>query len=153
MREDIKEILSSFLDQVKKNNHTTNHYPSFYAGLKLKVGFGVGKTAKIPWITFLGENQEPQNGIFPVYYFFKENHKLILAYGISETNIPKRNWPVSPGTKTIVKYFKSFGIAPHKYGLSYVYEVYSTSEDFDWNKIEIDLNALIEKYKKIMQSK
>jgi len=153
MKEDIKEILSSFLDQVEKNNHATNHYPSFYAGLKLKVGFGVGKTAKIPWITFLGQNQEPQNGIFPVYYFFKENHKLILAYGISETNIPKRNWFVSPGIKTIAKYFNSFGITPHKYGFSYVYEVYSTYKDLDWNKIEIDLDNLIDRYKKILQTK
>lgn len=153
MRENIKEILSSFLDQVETENHTTNHFPSYYNDLKLKVGFGVGRPAKIPWITFLGQNQEPQYGIFPVYYFFKEHHKLILAYGISETNIPKINWQVSSNTKTIAKYFNSFGIKPYKYGLSYVYEVYSTNKDLDWNKIETDLNSLIEKYKQVLQPK
>jgi 5-methylcytosine-specific restriction protein B len=152
MREDIKEILSSFLAQVEKDNQTTNHFPSFYSGLQLKVGFGFGRTAKIPWITFLGKGQTPQDGIFPVYYFFKEHHKLILAYGISETNIPTKNWFVAPGTKTVAKYFNSFGIKPHKYGLSYVYEVYSTYKDLDWDKIQLDLDTLIDQYKKILQS-
>jgi hypothetical protein len=38
-------------------------------------------------------------------------------------------------------------------GLSYVYEVYSTYKDLDWNKIEIDLDNLIDRYKKILQTK
>ena len=91
MKEDIKEILSSFFKQSSTDNLSSKHFPPFYSGLKLKVGFGKGNAAKISWITFLGKDQKPQNGIFPVYYFFKEHHKLILAYGISETNIPNRN--------------------------------------------------------------
>ncbi|MFI5185742.1 MAG: MrcB family domain-containing protein [Chitinophagales bacterium] len=150
MKEDIKEILSAFFVQVEKSDHRTGHYPSFYSGLKIKVGFGIGRTAKIPWITFLGKGQTPQDGIFPVYYFFKENHKLILAYGISETNIPKKKWNVSQNTKTVEKYFESLRISPHKYHSSYVYEVYDTYEDLDWNKIESDLDSLIEKYKPLV---
>ena len=150
MKEDIKQILSSFLEQVETDNHSTNHFPSFYSGLKLKVGFGIGKTTKIPWITFLGDNQKPQNGIFPVYYFFKENHRLILAYGISESDIPERTWTIS-GTKTISEYYKSFGITPQKYGSSYVYAVYTTYKEFDWEKIKWDLDSLIQQYKKILQ--
>ena len=153
MKENIKEILSSFFEQTETDNLTANHFPSFYSGLKLKVGFGKGNVAKIPWITFLGIGQKPQNGIFPVYYFFKEQKKLILAYGISETEKPQKNWLVDSETKTIAKYFNSFGITPYKYGLSYVYEVYDSNKNLDWNKIEIDLDTLIEKYKKNMQTK
>ena len=126
MQEDIKEILSCFLEQSKTSDITANHYSSSYSGLKLKAGFGKGKPAKISWITFLGPEQKPQNGIFPVYYFFKEHHKLILAYGVSETNIPNKKWNIPPNTKTVEKYFQDKRITPYKYHLSYVYEVYDT---------------------------
>ncbi len=150
MKEDIKEILTIFLKQVEDDDHSTSHYPPFYSGLELKVGFGFGNTAKIPWIAFLGAGQTPQEGIFPVFYFFKEHHKLILAYGISETKRSKKSWRAPLGVKTIAQYFKSFGITPHKYGLSYVYAVYSTFKDFDWGKIQLDLDTLIAQYKKIL---
>jgi 5-methylcytosine-specific restriction protein B len=153
MEKDIKEILNTFFEQVEKGDHTTNHFPPLYSDLQLKVGFGFGRTAKIPWITFLGEGQEPQNGIFPVYYFFKEHQKLILAYGISETENPQQNWLVSPRTESVSKYFKELNIEPHRYGSSYVYEVYDINKDLDWNKIKIDLANLIEYYKRIMQPK
>lgn len=149
MKEDIKEILREFLDQTEKNDHRTNHYPSAYYDLELKVGFGIGRDAKIPWIAFLGKDQTPQEGIFPVFYFFKQYNKLILAYGISETKRPKRNWIGILNTKKIIDYFNDLGISPHKYHQSYVYEVYSTIKDLDWNKIEMDLDNLITKYKRI----
>ena len=153
MREDIKEILSSFFEQTKTDNLAANHFPLFYSSLKLKVGFGYGNVARIPWITFLGKGQKPQDGIFPVYYFFKEQNKLILAYGISETEKPHHNWSVDSGTKTVAQYFYKFGITPYKYGLSFVYEVYDTNSDLNWNQIKMDLATLIEKYKRIMQTK
>lgn len=152
MKEDIKEILSSFFEQSKTDNITANHFPSYCSELKLKVGFGKGNVAKIPWITFLGKRQKPQNGIFPVYYFYKEHQKLILAYGISETEKPQRTWEVNSETETIAKYFNRFGITPYKYGLSYVYKVYDINENMDWNKIEEDLQALIKKYKHVIES-
>ena len=129
MKEDIKEILNTFFDQIEIDDHTTNAFPSFYSGLQLKVGFGFGKTAKVPWISFLGKGQEPQNGIFPVYYFFKENYRLILAYGISEENIPKLKWPVTPIMKTINTYFKERGLKAYEYGLSYVYKTYDVNKE------------------------
>ncbi len=151
MREDIRDILETFFLHVKNDIHSTNNFCRFYYGTKMKVGFGVGKTARIPWVTFLKDDQTPQDGIFPVYYFFKENHKLILAYGISETNIPQKKWLVPLGTKTVAQYFIRLGIKPYKYGSSYVYEVYDTNKEFDWDKIEIDLDTLIEKYKEILK--
>lgn len=150
MKEDIKEILKIFFEQVERGDHRTSHYPLYYSGLRLRVGFGFGRDAKIPWITFLAKDQTPQAGIFPVYYFFKKNHKLILAYGISETNIPKKKWNVPLNTKTVEKYFQGLRIAPHKYHSSYVCEVYDTYEDLNWNKVESDLDTLIHKYKQLI---
>jgi len=153
MQEDIKAILATFFEQVETGSHLTSHYPSTYSGLRLDVGFGIGKDANIPWIAFLGDGQTVQNGIFPVFYFFKNDHKLILAYGISEKNKPKKLWFVPPNTKTIKQYFDSLHKTPHKYHYSYVYEIYSTYKDLDYVKIEADLNRLIARYIKIMQLK
>src|SRR5436190_3722102 len=150
MKEDIKEILTTFFEQVENDDRSTNHYPSFYSGLQLKVGFGFGNSAKIPWITFLGNQQTPTDGIFPVYYFFKENHRMILAYGISEENIPKLRWPVTPIMKTINTYFRERGLKPYKYGLSYVYKTYDVNKELDWTKIEEELSVLIDMYKTLL---
>lgn len=150
MRENLQEILTSFFDQTKTDQLATSHYPSHYLGIKLKAGFGRGNVAKIPWIAFLAKDQKVTNGIFPVYYYFKEQDKLILAYGISETEIPKKSWFTDPGKKTIAQYFHSFRIEPYKYGTSYVYEAYDTTQHFDWNKMEHDLRTLIEYYKKTL---
>ena len=151
--DNIREVLNKFLQQVKRNDHETKNFPSFYSNLKLKVGFGFGNEARIPWITFLGRDQEPQNGIFPVYYFFKEHQKLILAYGISETNQPRKNWSLSSEIKSVSEYFYELGIAPYKYGSSYVHAVYDTNKDLDWNEIRLDLENIISKYKTIVPAK
>ena len=153
MKEDINVILPVFFAQSETDNLVAKHYPTFYSGLKLKAGFGKGRVASISWIAFLAKDQKVTNGIFPVFYFFKEDHKLILAYGISEKEKPNKNWNVPPDTKTITRYFHQFGKEPYKYGLSYVYEVYDTNKDLVFNKIENDLDNLIAYYKKILQSK
>ncbi len=150
MKDDIREVLNKFLLQVKRNDHETSNFPSFYSSLKLKVGFGFGNEAKIPWITFLGKDQEPQNGIFSVYYFYKKHQKLILAYGISETNPPQKNWSLSSENQSIQDRFKEIGITPYKYGSSYVYAIYDTNRDLDWNKIRMDLETIITQYKKLL---
>ena len=101
MKEDIKVILSAFFSQSETDNLVARHYPAFYSGLKLKAGFGKGRVARISWIAFLDKDQKVTNGIFPVFYFFKEDHKLILAYGISEKEKPNKSWNAPSGTKTI----------------------------------------------------
>ena len=59
----------------------------------MKVGFGMGTPTKIPWIGFYAHFMSISNGYYPVYLYYKENNTLILSYGISETNIPEKNWP------------------------------------------------------------
>jgi 5-methylcytosine-specific restriction enzyme B len=151
MQPNIREILTSFLVQSSTKDLSSTHYPTSYDDLELDVGFGFGVPAKISWIAFLGPEQTPQEGIFPALYFFKEHHKLILAYGISETRRPKKSWLAPLGIKTIEQYFKGLGVTPHKYGLSYVYVAYSTYKELDYEKIESDINALIAHYKKLFQ--
>lgn len=152
MTEDIKEILITFLEQSKTKDLTTGQYPQFYSGLRMKAGFGGGQPAKIFWITFLGKDQEPQNGIFPVYYLFKEHKKLVLAYGISETEKSQSNWLLSPRSATVNKYFNESGFTPYKYGDSFVFEVYDINRELNWEKIEEDLKTILQYYKLLMQT-
>lgn len=150
MNEDIREILSAFLKQAKTSNLKTSHFPNTYSNLKLKVSFGQGNTARIPWASFLGNGQTTSNGFYPVYLYFKDYQKLILAYGISETNTPQLNWEINSNTQSINQYFFEKNIKPDRYGSSFVYEVYDLKKELNWNKIESDLSEIINKYKEIL---
>jgi 5-methylcytosine-specific restriction protein B len=84
--------LIKFLAQARTNDlgTTRNNYIQDYLGLKIRISFGMGAPANIPWISFLEGEQTTSKGIYPVYLFFKENELLVLAYGISVTNPPTR---------------------------------------------------------------
>jgi hypothetical protein len=151
MNENIKEILTSFLEQARTENLTTNKYPKSYLGLKLKVGFGQGTPARIPWVSFLGNGQSTANGIYPVYLYYKEHSKLILAYGISETNPPNLQWKVSK-VQTIVEYFnKEYGVDPPRYGDSFVFKEYDLNGSLNWNELENDLEKIIIEYNNLLK--
>ena len=143
----IESILKVFFGQVESGDHSTTHYPSVFEELQLNVGFGIGKTANIPWLVFLAEGQTPQHGIFPAFYYFKKQHTLILAYGISEAKRPMLSWRAPLKVQTIEKYFQQRHVKPYKYGQSYVYGAYTTYDEMDFVKITADLNALIKHYK------
>jgi hypothetical protein len=81
-----------FIDQSKTDDLRTNNYLEKYEGLKIKVSFGQGNVARVPWIAFLNEPNTPQKGIYPVYLLYKSKDLLILSYGVSETNEPGFQW-------------------------------------------------------------
>ena len=119
--------LEHFLKQAKTNNLKTQFYAGKYQGLVVKISFGQGSTAQIPWISFLYPGQVTSNGIYPVYLLFKEYNTLILAYCISETKKPKLSWNLGKEVETVESYFSKTGIVPQRYGQSYVFKVYDTS--------------------------
>ena len=67
--------LKQFLKQAKTENQEYKHYNSIYKGLDVRVSFGKGNKAKIPWISFLQEPNTTSNGIYPVYLYYRS-----LAY-------------------------------------------------------------------------
>ena len=89
-----------------------------------------------------------QEGIYPVYLYYKDKKLLILAYGISETFQPNRNWPLTE-RKTIDDYFEEKGLGvPERYGNSYVYKAYDIDQGLNSNIVDSDLNEIIDFYKK-----
>lgn len=140
------EQLLQFLKQAKTENLKTKHFASNYKGTRVKVSFGQGVTARVPWISFLKEPNTTSKGIYPVYLFYKELNKLILAYGISETNVPNESWNIQ-NPKTISEFFSENNLGkPDRYGTSYIYKVYDIDNLPENEEIDSDLDELIQFY-------
>jgi len=138
--------LIKFLKQAKTNELKTKGYLRSYANLKVKVSFGQGYPANIPWISFLAEPYTTADGIYPVYLYYKDEDLLILAHGISETNTPKQHWDLKDAKK-ISKYFEEENLnEPYRYGDSFVFKVYDINNLPSRDVIDSDLNEIIERY-------
>lgn len=143
------EELNVFLNQALTDNLKYSKYTKSFLELDVKVSFGQGGSAKIPWISFLREGITTANGIYPVYLYFKKENLLILAYGISETNIPKYKWPLNEFI-TIESYFKKNNLEnPFRYGKSYIYKVYNVNDLPEREIINSDLIELLNFYKSL----
>ena len=116
------EFLSKFIIQAGENNLKTSEYPREFNNLKMKVSFGMGMAARVPWISFTAPGISASNGYFPVYLFYKEQNILVLSYGISETSQYPINWTneIREGNELISETVPG---AP-RYGDSYVFKTY-----------------------------
>jgi 5-methylcytosine-specific restriction protein B len=143
------EQLILFLEQADTGNLKTKHFRRHFNNVKVKVSFGQGVSARIPWISFLKEPFTTSEGIYPVYLFYKSDKKLVLAYGISETHKPQKNWKTS-NPIMIKNYFRENGISkPDRYGNSLIFKIYDT-DNLPANEIlDDDLNKIIEQYEAI----
>jgi 5-methylcytosine-specific restriction enzyme B len=139
--------VKKFLAQAKTTELGTSNYINKFQGLSVKVSFGKGNQARVPWIAFLNEIDSVQEGIYPVYLYYKDKYLLILAYGLSETHPSNRMWDIS-NVKTIDQYFADNRLGnPDRYGSSYVYKSYDTNTAIVEEEINNDLNKLLSIYK------
>lgn len=139
--------LNKFLSQAKTTELGTSGYLHNFQGLSVKVSFGKGNQARIPWIAFLNASDSVQEGIYPVYLFYKDKNLLILAYGVSETHASNRKWNIS-NVKTIEQYFANNNLGkPERYGSSFVFKGYEINKGIVEEEINNDLNELISIYK------
>ena len=81
------EFLKSFIIQAQTDDLRTRDYPKQFLGLKMKVSFGMGMPAKVPWIAFLAPGMSVSGGYYPVYLYYKEQDKLIEQVILSTANI------------------------------------------------------------------
>ena len=141
--------LLKFLEQSKTNELKISNFKKAYLGLKVKVSFGMGVPAKIPWISFLRDDVSTSDGIYPGYLYFKKEKLLILSYCISETNKSIYQWPLTNPT-TINKFFEQkYLTTPYRYGKSYIFKTYNTENLPTKNIIDGDLNEIINFYKSL----
>jgi len=145
--------LSKFIIQADTGTLGTANYLSNYLGLRVSVSFGKGNPARIPWIAFLIPGQTVQDGIYPVYLYYKIEKLLILTYGLSETKKPTANWDLN-NPQTITSYFLENKLGqPLRYGNSFVFKVYDLNQSLNEAETMQDLNAIIEFYKNTFNNK
>lgn len=112
----------------------------------MKVSFGQGSKAEIPWIAFLKAGQKVSNGIYPVYLLYRKERLLILAYGVSEPKAPQKKWQLKE-LETIAGYFLKHGLGkPKHYGGSLIHKVYNLNEALKKSEIDSDLRNILGVY-------
>ena len=122
---DIK-FLEQFIKQAKTTSLKTSEYPRELFNLKMKVSFGQGSLARVPWIALHTSDMPVSNGYYPVYLYYKEQNILILSYGISETYEPETSWTEAIlGSK---KKIADFIDNPYRYGESFIHQYYKPVE-------------------------
>ena len=126
-------------------------FPSSYSSLQVKVGFGKGNWASVTWMAFLYGGQKVQEGIYPVFLYYKNIDLLILAYGVSSTRKPHMKWKLEKGL-LIKDYFKSINYKSTKYLDSYVYKTYNGQKIMNNEEtVEPDLDLMIKEYLTLMK--
>jgi 5-methylcytosine-specific restriction enzyme B len=141
------EILELFFKQVEQGNLKVSHYPESYSGFNLKVSFGKGNIANVPWIAFLKDGKSVKSGINPVALYYRKQETLVVAYGHGEEKPTSESWGIE--APSITDWFNEHNLGtPDRYGDSMVYNVYQ-KENLDFEKISNDIHALIDLYNKI----
>lgn len=148
--------LTEFLGQAHTTNLKTAHYSKEFETFKMKVSFGQGVSARVPWISFYAEGMSTSNGYYPVYLYFKDSKKLVLSFGVSETNDFGKSWreDILDGALQIKKLIEN----PPRYGDSWIYRIYDVEiennvrvlridgRNVSEQEIEADLKAILDKF-------
>lgn len=142
------EQLLMFLKQADdSSSQATKHYLETYNGLRVRVSFGQGHLARVPWIAFLKEPHTVRNGIYPVYLYFKSVALLVLAFGVSE-NATKDGWKIDRPI-TLREHFEKNNLGEiSKYGNSYFFKSYRVDnvKSMKTPGLAEDLNEIIAIY-------
>ncbi|MFA8389147.1 MrcB family domain-containing protein [Burkholderia ubonensis] len=148
----IPELLDRFLKQASNGKELgTKGYLGEYRGLKVRVSFGKGNFARIPWIAFLGDGQSVNEGIYPVLLLYSEQQQLLLCYGISEEEVSQLNWGELAGAQTVKEWFKGrYGRMPDRYGTSIVRAAYDLTQPLPMAELQQDLDDVIDIYSQVL---
>jgi len=149
----VPNILNKFIKQAdEQTSQKTKDYPKHFCNLDVNVSFGQTRFAKVPWISFLGYGQKTQEGIYPVYLYYKEIKVLVLAYGISVKNPPSKQWNNTEAKEQIRDHLKRvFKYELDKYGISPVFKSYQLPKNFKELEFSTDLDQIIEEFHNLMQ--
>ncbi|ALX10416.1 GTPase [Burkholderia cepacia JBK9] len=148
----IPRLLDRFLDQARAaKDLATKGYLSEYRDLKVRVSFGKGNFAKIPWIAFLGDGQSVNKGIYPVLLLYSEQQQLLLCYGVSEEEIAELSWDELAGAQTVGEWFKGrYGRRPDRYGTSFVRAAYDLTQPLPMAELQQELDDVIDIYSQVL---
>ena len=171
MEYDLQKLIASMWEHRKNNDFEQSSLKSFYRGLSVKASIGMsGNISKIPWISFCAKGQKTHKGIYPVLLFYgtpeflqkNVNHtivkKIVLAYGVSATEDPDVLWGSAvDNKKTIADAFVQWNYSTSdngikKYNSSFVFEEYDWDDNIDYEKIQADIDRIIDIYLGVLGS-
>jgi 5-methylcytosine-specific restriction enzyme B len=149
----IATLMDGFIAQARDGtNLSTQGYPGEYRGLQVKVSFGKGNFARVPWVAFLAEGQTVPLGIYPVLLYYKAQEQLLLCYGVSEENRPKVAWDGARNSKTVDQWFREAGLGrPDRYGSSYVAAAWDTSKPLPMQELQAALDTVVDEYHRALK--
>ena len=147
----IAGVLSDFIEQSKTGDLRTKHLNRDIDGFQLRAGFGQGSQARIPWIVLLGAGQTTMEGIYPVYLYYRDQQKLLLCYGVSETKRPRYSW----GEKVEQRFPRVSEVInnPARYGTSFVYQEYDVIDgklQTPPDELEEHFHAIKSEYQRVL---
>jgi 5-methylcytosine-specific restriction protein B len=148
----IAALLDGFVAQAREaTSLTTQGYLGEYRGMDVKVSFGKGNFARVPWIAFLAGGQTVSLGIYPVLLYYKAQEKLLLCFGLSEENVPRATWAKLEDKTTVNDWFGRHRLpSPERYGSSYVAAAWDTSQTLPVEQIQTNLDAVIDEYQRVL---
>ncbi len=154
---DFADVLARFIKQSGTGElKTSGRYPSQLGEYQLKVSFGQGNVAQVPWIAILGQGQKVSLGIYPVFLYYKSSDHLILAYGVSETERPLMGWGAAvDGRPQVSQHMQSLGLQARRYGDSFVAAHYPDAskvvDTSDFNaQVITDLSWVMRRYGQVL---
>ncbi|WP_177225647.1 AAA family ATPase [Variovorax sp. OK605] len=150
----LPDILKRFLTQASTGSGlAVSGYPTEYRGLQVKVSFGKGVLARVPWIAFLGAGHAPTKGSYPVLLYYRKAGYVIVAYGIGETHDTVPLWRNLDSTLTIEQYLAAQAATePERYGDSYVAQAFSEDHLADIDQIAVAIDKVIDEYKPLLSA-
>lgn len=148
----LPDLLNRFLTQAKEmKSLAVAGYPTDYRGLQIKVSFGKGVQARVPWVAFLGGSNTPTKGSYPVLLFYRDAKVLIVAYGLSETHATDSLWRGIESKPTVEDYLvKNTGRTPERYGDSFVAAAFKTDAQVNIDDVVAALDGVIDQYRPLL---
>ena len=148
----IATLLDGFIAQAREaTSLSTQGYLGEYRGLDVKVSFGKGNFARVPWIAILAEGQTVPLGIYPVLLYYKAQEKLLLCFGLSEENAPRAMWGSLENKITVEEWFARNHLPkPERYGSSYVAAAWDTSQPLPVEQVQTSLDAVVDEYRRVL---
>jgi 5-methylcytosine-specific restriction protein B len=134
-----------FINQAQTMSQSVKGYLAEHMGLTVRVSFGKGNRAQVPWIAFLKDNHTVRDGIYPAFLYYRELGLLILAYGTSESST-LNSWAIA-NPMTLKQYFLDNHLGePIKYGNCFFFRKYDPN-NIECKDLDDDLKEIIELYR------
>lgn len=140
-------VIDKFIHQAQTSSLKHSGYPKEFRGCQVRVSFGQGVAAQVPWIGFLKAPNTITEGIYPVYLYYKAANCLVLAYGKSETNESVNRWSNEQNLQTVADWHREkIGSRAPRYGDSYIKVVYDLNDELEPEVIKKDLDEILAMY-------